>query len=162
MKNGECTHLVFSSRHNVAVNSSQTVPKWDISPILGQTRPNPRHYRLSANILPILSTSTVPFWDTITSSTSARRYPSKSSLARVFAVSPSFNQELAQFMLYIVRRHSFRLDRKIEASNNSSRGRRRRHCSVMPAAPLRRGMERGKEHPGTYYNRHFAYPWVPL
>ena len=56
-------------------------------------------------------------------------------------------------MLYTVRRLSFRLHREIDAANNPSRGRRRRHCSVMPAAPLRRGMEGGKEHPGTYYNR---------
>ena len=124
-----------------------------LCPILGQTHPKPRHYRLPGNILPIYSVSTVPFWDTITSSTSSRRYPSKSSLARVVAVSSSFNQALAQFMLYTVRRLSFRLDREIDASNNPSRGRRRRHCSVMPAAPLRRGMEGGKERPCRYYNR---------
>ena len=28
-KTGECTHPVFSSRRNVAANSSQTVPFWD-------------------------------------------------------------------------------------------------------------------------------------
>ena len=44
-----------------------------------------------------------------------------------------------------VRRLSFRLDREIDAANNPSRGRRRRHCPVMPAAPLRRGTEGGKE-----------------
>ena len=56
-------------------------------------------------------------------------------------------------MLYLVGRLSFRRDREIDAPNNPSRGRRRRHCSVMPAAPLRRGVEGGKEHPDTYYNR---------
>ncbi len=147
------SHLNISSRRNVAVSPSQ----------VSQNGIWVCHFGINARSHAITGFLAVyfplnPFQPSHFGTLSPIYYlpvrilqnPSKSSLSRVFAVSPSFNQALAQIMLYTVRRLSFRLDREIDASNYPSRGRRRRHCSVMPAAPLRRGMEGGKERPCTY------------
>ena len=70
--------------------------------ILRQTRPNPRHYRLSADIpdlIPILSVAFCDFFNPATLTLSARLYPSKPSVSRDLSVSPSFDQALARFML---------------------------------------------------------------
>ena len=156
-----CTHLVLLSRRNVPVNASQTVPKWDTSPILGQTRPKPRHYRLSANILPYFPRKLSQF-GTLSPHPLQPVHILQSQAWQ--GISPFHPRSIKSWhnLCFIGVSSFVSAAREIDASNNPSRGGRRHHCSVIPAAPLRRGMEGGKEHPGTYYNRPFAYPWVLL
>ena len=143
------THLNISSPRNKTENSSQLSQNGIVCVILGLTRPYHAITAFLAISFPPNPLQLSHFGTLSPHPLSARPYPSKASLARGLSVSSSFNQALAQFMLYLVRRLSFRLHREIDAANNPSRGGRRRHCSVVPAAPLRRGMEGEKEHPGT-------------
>ena len=103
-------HLVFSSRRNVPVNSSQ----------VSQNGIWVCHFGINARSHAITGFLAVsfplnPFQPSHFGTLSPIHYlpvrilqnPSKSSLARVFAVSPSFNQALARFMLYIFAASSF-------------------------------------------------------
>ena len=63
---------------------------------------------------------TVPFWDTITPSTICPSIPFKGKPGKGFIGLILVHQALAQFMLYLVRRLSFRPHREIDAANNPS------------------------------------------
>ena len=142
------------SHHGIRYQSTLlNCPKTGRCSVLGKTR----SYPTITGFLPIFlllypfqpsyfgTVSTPP-----TLTPTPRLYPSKSSLARVSPVSSSFNPDLAQFMLYIGRSLSLRLGLEIDAPDDPSRG--RHHPSVMPAAPLRPGMEGEKGFPCTHYN----------